>query len=159
SSTRRCWRARPASASGWRSRSAPAPRSCSRPTRCCSESRRSSWATRKASCSSREAALVRRPLPGHGPGLLVVPAPVPAGRVRLLFVYFRGRDRERRRQAVAHLKGRLLRGLFAALGACFVKLGQVLSTRPDLLEPEIIDELRQLQDRMPPFAFARARQI
>src|SRR5262249_25198289 len=74
------------------------------------------------------------------------------GRLALLFA----RDR---RSAVAHLLGRMLRGLFAALGACFVKLGQVLSTRPDLLDPEMIDELRQLQDRMPAFAFARVREI
>jgi ubiquinone biosynthesis protein len=76
------------------------------------------------------------------------------GRLRLVLG-----PRGDRRRAVAHLQGRLLRGLFAALGACFVKLGQVLSTRPDLLDPEIIDELRQLQDRMPPFATTRVRAI
>jgi ubiquinone biosynthesis protein len=77
------------------------------------------------------------------------------GRLALLFV----RGGERRRERVAHWKGRVLRRTMAALGATFVKLGQVLSTRPDLLEPEIIDELRQLQDRMPPFAMARVRRI
>lgn len=39
------------------------------------------------------------------------------------------------------------------LGATFIKLGQVLSTRPDLLDPEIIAELRYLQDGLPPFPF------
>jgi len=66
---------------------------------------------------------------------------------------------EPRRQAVAHLRGRILRQLFAQLGACFVKLGQVMSTRPDLLAPELIEELRQLQDRLPPFPGAVARQV
>jgi ubiquinone biosynthesis protein len=78
-----------------------------------------------------------------------------AGRLGRLFI----RDLAARRRSVAHLKGATLRRAFAALGACFVKLGQVLSTRPDLLEPEIIDELRQLQDRMHAFPFAKVRGI
>ncbi|HKA87509.1 MAG TPA: AarF/UbiB family protein [Haliangiales bacterium] len=69
------------------------------------------------------------------------------GRIGTLFV----RGREERRRAVAHLRGRVLRRAMTALGATFVKLGQVMSTRPDLFDPEMIDELRQLQDRLPPF--------
>ncbi len=38
------------------------------------------------------------------------------------------------------------------LGPIFVKFGQVLSTRRDLLPPDIADELARLQDRVPPFA-------
>lgn len=38
-----------------------------------------------------------------------------------------------------------------SLGPIFVKLGQVLSTRPDLLSPEYARELVKLQDRVPPF--------
>jgi ubiquinone biosynthesis protein len=34
-----------------------------------------------------------------------------------------------------------------------VKLGHVMSSRPDLFEPEMIAELRQLQDKLPPFGF------
>ena len=37
------------------------------------------------------------------------------------------------------------------LGPIFVKLGQVLSTRPDLLSPEYASELAKLQDKVPPF--------
>jgi ubiquinone biosynthesis protein len=64
---------------------------------------------------------------------------------------------EPRRRAVAHLRGRIVRQMFATLGATFVKLGQVMSTRPDLFAPEMIEELRQLQDRLPPFSGALAR--
>jgi ubiquinone biosynthesis protein len=38
------------------------------------------------------------------------------------------------------------------LGPIFVKFGQMLSTRRDLLPPDIADELARLQDRVPPFA-------
>jgi ubiquinone biosynthesis protein len=67
--------------------------------------------------------------------------------------------RAQRRAAVARLQGRMLRLGMAKLGACFVKLGQVMSTRPDLLEPELIDELRGLQDKLPAFDFATVRRI
>ncbi len=43
------------------------------------------------------------------------------------------------------------------LGPIFVKFGQVLSTRRDLLPPDIADELAKLQDRVPPFPGAQSR--
>src|SRR4249920_2975290 len=44
-----------------------------------------------------------------------------------------------------------LRQALEALGPIFVKFGQVLSTRRDLLPTDIADELAKLQDRVPPF--------
>ncbi|MGH8633407.1 MAG: ubiquinone biosynthesis regulatory protein kinase UbiB [Burkholderiales bacterium] len=44
-----------------------------------------------------------------------------------------------------------LRQALEALGPIFVKFGQVLSTRRDLLPPDIADELAKLQDQVPPF--------
>jgi ubiquinone biosynthesis protein len=45
-----------------------------------------------------------------------------------------------------------LRRALETLGPIFVKFGQVLSTRRDLLAPDIADELAKLQDQVPPFA-------
>ncbi|TSE25353.1 ubiquinone biosynthesis regulatory protein kinase UbiB [Tepidimonas aquatica] len=48
-------------------------------------------------------------------------------------------------------RGQRLREALERLGPIFVKFGQVLSTRRDLLPPDIADELAKLQDRVPPF--------
>jgi ubiquinone biosynthesis protein len=56
-------------------------------------------------------------------------------------------------------RGERLRLALEDLGPIFVKFGQVVSTRRDLLPPDIADELAKLQDRVPPFdgAVAQAR--
>ena len=53
-------------------------------------------------------------------------------------------------------RGQRLREALEQLGPIFVKFGQVLSTRRDLLPPDIADELAKLQDRVPPFPSAVA---
>ena len=53
-------------------------------------------------------------------------------------------------------RGERLREALESLGPIFVKFGQVMSTRRDLLPPDIADELAKLQDRVPPFASALA---
>jgi len=49
-----------------------------------------------------------------------------------------------------------LRLALEELGPIFVKFGQVLSTRPDLMPPDIVAELSMLQDRVPPFPSEQA---
>ena len=49
-------------------------------------------------------------------------------------------------------RGERLREALERLGPIFVKFGQVLSTRRDLMPPDIAEELAKLQDRVPPFA-------
>ena len=48
-------------------------------------------------------------------------------------------------------RGERLREALESLGPIFVKFGQVMSTRRDLLPPDIANELARLQDRVPPF--------
>ncbi|MDI9570562.1 MAG: AarF/ABC1/UbiB kinase family protein [Pseudomonadota bacterium] len=52
-----------------------------------------------------------------------------------------------------------IRRVCEELGPTFVKMGQVLSTRPDLIPIELVEELAKLQDEVPPFPFAQARAI
>jgi ubiquinone biosynthesis protein len=51
-------------------------------------------------------------------------------------------------------RGRHLRDMLDELGPTFVKFGQLLSTRPDIVPPDIISELRSLQDDVRSFPFA-----
>ena len=53
-------------------------------------------------------------------------------------------------------RGQRLREALEELGPIFVKFGQVLSTRPDLLPEDIAEELAKLQDQVPPFPDAQA---
>jgi ubiquinone biosynthesis protein len=50
-------------------------------------------------------------------------------------------------------RGERLRLALESLGPIFVKFGQLLSVRPDLVPEDITDELAKLQDRVPPFAW------
>lgn len=56
-------------------------------------------------------------------------------------------------------RGQRLRQALEELGPIFVKFGQALSTRPDLIPPDIAAELTRLQDRVPPFSGEDAREV
>ena len=60
-----------------------------------------------------------------------------------------------RRESHQELLGRFLAELFESLGAAFIKIGQILSSRPDLLPASIITHLRRLQDEVAPFDVRR----
>ena len=53
--------------------------------------------------------------------------------------------------------GERVRLVIQDLGPSFVKLGQIASTRPDLIPVEVITELKKLQDQVPPVAFDQIR--
>ncbi|MFZ5656184.1 MAG: ubiquinone biosynthesis regulatory protein kinase UbiB [Pseudomonadota bacterium] len=63
------------------------------------------------------------------------------------------------REIAALPRGARLRLALQELGPIFVKFGQILSTRRDLIAPDIADELAQLQDRVRPFDGELARGI
>ncbi len=81
---------------------------------------------------------------GIAPGVVFLARIVPVGRVR-------GIKKMRPGQ-------RLARALHE-LGPTAIKLGQALSTRPDLMGEEIAEDLSELQDSLPPFSGKEARQI
>src|SRR5579885_3067213 len=56
-------------------------------------------------------------------------------------------------------RGRHLREMLDELGPTFVKFGQLLSTRPDVVPPDIISELRKLQDEVTPFQFTDVERV
>lgn len=58
-----------------------------------------------------------------------------------------GREEENRRK-----RAREFLEIISSLGPAIIKGGQAVSSRPDLLPPEYLDELQKLQDRLPPFA-------
>ena len=76
---------------------------------------------------------------------------------RLILESFR--ERRINRSVALRAMGRALRRMLEGLGATFVKVGQIMSTRPDLLPPELIAELVQLQENVRPFAVAELKRI
>jgi ubiquinone biosynthesis protein len=56
-------------------------------------------------------------------------------------------------------RGKHLRELLDELGPTFVKFGQLLSMRPDILPPDIITELRGLQDDVRPFPYEEVERV
>ena len=62
-------------------------------------------------------------------------------------------------QVASLSRGERLRLALQELGPIFVKFGQILSTRRDLVPPDIAEELTHLQDRVAPFDGVRARDI
>ncbi len=74
----------------------------------------------------------------------------PLQRLINLLLFWRRLDKSR---------GERLRLALEALGPIFVKFGQVLSTRRDLIPPDVVEELSKLQDKVPPFPYAQVEEI
>jgi len=54
-------------------------------------------------------------------------------------------------------RGNRVSRALSALGPSYIKLGQFMATRGDLISPELSEDLRNLQDRQPPFSMREAR--
>src|SRR5256885_6074415 len=70
-----------------------------------------------------------------------------------------GRDGTELVDGAPSRRGQHLRELLDELGPTFVKFGQLLSMRPDILPPDIISELRGLQDDVRPFPYAEVERV
>ena len=74
------------------------------------------------------------------------------------YVFARNRTNGDELEAVSD-RGRRLREMLEELGPTFVKFGQLLSTRPDVVPPDIVVELRRLQDDVAPFSYVLVREV
>jgi ubiquinone biosynthesis protein len=72
------------------------------------------------------------------------------------------RHREQVVEVLSHegsSRGQRVRAMLDELGPTFVKFGQLLSTRPDVVPPDIVFELRHLQDAVTPFPYEQVEQV
>ena len=69
------------------------------------------------------------------------------------------RLRRRRPEPPSAQRGKHLRQMLEELGPTFIKFGQLLSTRPDIVPPDVLDELVKLQDKVPGFPYEVARSV
>jgi Predicted unusual protein kinase len=68
-------------------------------------------------------------------------------------------SRKKRENVEKLSRAERLRLLFEELGTTFIKFAQILSTRPDILPADVIKEFEKLQDEVPPFSYAEAKEI
>src|SRR5262245_38706388 len=82
-----------------------------------------------------------------------------AGVALAVFCLEAWRLRAQGRRGLVRAAGRAQVALCHRLGATFIKVGQIASTRADLLPPELTEELASLRDKVPPFPFEAARDV
>lgn len=71
----------------------------------------------------------------------------------------RGPHRDARRRRRQRRRAKWLLQELISMGPTFVKLGQLLSARPDVLPPDYVAQLSKLQDQVPSFPFSLAQQL
>lgn len=71
----------------------------------------------------------------------------------------KGLSKQKKAEIVQMSRQERIRLVLEELGPTFVKLGQMLSTRPDIVPAEFIEEFRKLQDEVVPFSGIHAREI
>lgn len=101
----------------------------------------------------------RKPKPKALPGKSDAPPsiPPPDGEVAIEVSHddlAKGED-----EATKISRGERIRLVIQDLGPSFIKLGQIASTRPDLIPPDVLLELKKLQDNVPPVPFDEIKKV
>ena len=65
------------------------------------------------------------------------------------------------KKLISHTRssGEKLCDALEGMGTTFIKLGQFLATRPDIIGNDLAQDLEKLQDKLPPFSFNEAKEI
>ena len=79
--------------------------------------------------------------------------------VKLLFKILSFSFSPKNQNEINKNEGERLSSSLESMGTTFIKLGQFLATRPDIIGEELSNKLENLQDRLPPFSMTQAKEI
>ena len=79
--------------------------------------------------------------------------------IRILFKILSFSIISQKKVEVAQDEGERLSNSLESMGTTFIKLGQFLATRPDIIGEELSKKLENLQDKLPPFSQSQAQEI
>ena len=77
--------------------------------------------------------------------------------VKILFKILAFSFSEKKHSNIDQDEGQRLSSSLESMGTTFIKLGQFLATRPDIIGEELSKKLENLQDRLPPFSIYQAK--
>jgi len=79
--------------------------------------------------------------------------------IKILFKILAFSFSEKNKIDINQDEGEKLSSSLESMGTTFIKLGQFLATRPDIIGEELSKKLENLQDRLPPFSINQAKEI
>ena len=79
--------------------------------------------------------------------------------IKILFKILSFSFSSKNNREVTNNEGERLSKTLESMGTTFIKLGQFLATRPDIIGESLSKELENLQDRLPPFSQNQAKKI
>ena len=79
--------------------------------------------------------------------------------IKIIFKLLSFSFSKKKQTNISKNEGEKLSQSLESMGTTFIKLGQFLATRPDIIGEELSKELENLQDRLPPFSLLQAKEI
>ena len=79
--------------------------------------------------------------------------------VKILFKILAFSFSTKKQMSIEISEGERLSRSLESMGTTFIKLGQFLATRPDIIGEELSKELENLQDKLPPFSLTEAKEV